>query len=155
MDIIIRTTSKKHGPPTYPGAKLQSQQSPEHAHIHAGTGGVHRIHAHHRQCTQFTVHSIYNAHYPQCTPSTMHNANHPLAGCTVHTMTAHFIFWIGRYKYHIFYCTLQSVQNKYCECRPKRICSGQSHTYNSLSTLSLMIFIIIIGLFLHQWPDIY
>ena len=77
VDIIIRTTSKKHGPPTYPGAKLQSQQSPEHAHIHAG-GPPH-------PCTlsaMHKVHRVFNAHYPLA--GSILNAAH--YDCTLHIL---------------------------------------------------------------------
>ena len=113
MDIIIRTTSKKHGPPTYPGAKLQSQQSPEHAHIHAGTGVVHRIHAHHRQCTQFTVHCtastmhiILNAHHLQCTMQTIHLQ---AAQCTLWLHTSFFELGDTNITFSIAHCKVYRI----------------------------------------------
>ena len=137
ISCIILTTNKKHGPPTYPGAKLQSLQSPEHAHIHAG-GPPHL-------CTRSTMHNANSPHKKQCT----------LPTCALHTVTAH-IFWAAiLYDAH---CTLHSVHNREGSVgRPKRICIGQSQAYNSLYPhhhwWSSMI-IVIVGLCHHEWPDI-
>ena len=77
VDIIIRTTSKKHGPPTYI-LGLSSNHS-NHQNTHTSMQGGSTISMH-------TIRNAHSEHSPPhpWTPSKMHkvfNTHYPLAGC--------------------------------------------------------------------------